>query len=269
MPWAHDAAGLAASCSGGRCAAVVDSQGRLFTIGAGKSGALGHGDTSKRAVGRPVKALTSQWVHAAAFGADFMLVLAGWRPPAGKGRCSGGGGGRGKAAAALAPETPPAAAAAGEEEAAGLHSPRAAGFRYAVEPPPSPRSPTQRGSSFSRGEAPGTPVTGRRGSDNVASSSSGSGGFARLRGRSGREQRREEREEEQRVGRGRRRHGGGMELPDAEGMMSRRQRWMAEPLLGPSQFTPPGSDDDEGGGGGSGGREVAYLLRRQVKVRQG
>jgi hypothetical protein len=109
LPWAQRASSLAASC-GGRFAAMTDAQGRLFTFGAGglascgvrpsaslphvlivngllrrcagKFGSLGHGDTAKRAVGRQVKALLGRTVHAAACGADWMLVVTGWRSPA-------------------------------------------------------------------------------------------------------------------------------------------------------------------------------------------
>ena len=72
-------------------------------VRAGKSGALGHGDTSKRAVGRQVKALGGQAVLAVACGADWMLVVAGWKPPAGRASRWNGDGSRPAAQAVQAP----------------------------------------------------------------------------------------------------------------------------------------------------------------------
>lgn len=81
---------------------------------AGKSGCLGHGDTAKKAVGRPVKALAGQTVFAAAGGAEWMLVLAGWRPPAGRGG-KGSDGKGGTSPRAVQPEvgSPPAGQVSG------------------------------------------------------------------------------------------------------------------------------------------------------------
>lgn len=82
------------SCSGGGgtacCPLAADPH-----LSLGKYGALGHGDTNKKAVGRPVKALQGMQVHAAACGADWLLIVAAWKPPAGRaGRGGGAGGGR-------------------------------------------------------------------------------------------------------------------------------------------------------------------------------
>lgn len=273
LPWARDAGSLAASC-GGRFATLVDSHGRLFTWGAGKAGALGHGDTSKRAVGRPVKALASVAVRGVACGAEWMLVLASWRPPAGRG-------GRGSSSGSPRAAAPGAASPPGDAPTAGKPS---GGFRYAeVEAePPSPRSPRQRrgleaSGALSPGCGPSTPLAGWQRSDTAdvdagfapASSSSG-----RLRRRSGREQRQEWEGGGQVLGRSARRRAGGLQLPDVapEAVLSRWQRWMAAPPLMPSPITPPdspGGSDDEGSGRHQQRHDarVTYLLRRQLKVR--
>lgn len=242
------------------------------TVTAGKSGALGHGDTAKRTVGRPVKALAGLTVHGAACGSDWMLVVAGWRPPAGKGGRCGGSGDHGKPAVPAAAYAPPPA---GED--GGTLGGR---FKYAeVEPPPSPRSPHQQRHNSQReaaagvlspGSTPSTPMAAHchsgGGPDAAFAGSSGSG---RLRGRSGREQRREERLEERQLGCSARRRSAALELPDdaPEAVASRRQRWMAEPPLAPSAFTPPDSECSSGDEGlPQEDRQMAYLLRRQIKV---
>ncbi|KAL4458535.1 hypothetical protein ABPG75_013400 [Micractinium tetrahymenae] len=296
MPWAHGAAQLAASCSG-RFGALLDCHGRLFTFGAGKSGALGHGDTAKRAVGRQVKALAGYAVHAVACGADWMLVTAGWRPPAGR---AGRGGGSPKAGAAPLDRQ---GAGSGPSSPSFQATPNS-GFAYReVEAePPSPRSPRQHsgregqkaghgGGGNSAGLLPGgmpsTPRSSHGGGAGRASEASSSSCGSRLRGRSGREQRREWEADEEagaRGGRGGRRGrgggGGGLPaLPDAapEAAGARRQRWMKEPPTIPSPLTPPDMDsgpEEEGGGGRRGGggmlrgvdRQMAYLMRRQLKA---
>eukprot|EP00882_Tetradesmus_deserticola_P025916 GHRQ01028504.1.p1 GENE.GHRQ01028504.1~~GHRQ01028504.1.p1 ORF type:complete len:183 (+),score=48.64 GHRQ01028504.1:219-767(+) len=67
LPWAKNIEQLSASRDG--CfAAAVDATGHLHTWGAGKWGQLGHGDTSKRTVGRTVKQLKhSNVLQASAF----------------------------------------------------------------------------------------------------------------------------------------------------------------------------------------------------------
>ncbi|PRW60034.1 hypothetical protein C2E21_1569 [Chlorella sorokiniana] len=283
LPWAHDVAAVAAS-SGGRLAAVVDRGGRLLTFGAGKAGCLGHGDTAKKAVGRPVKALAGHTVYSAAGGTEWMLVLAGWRPPAGR----GGKGGGGKGATVTSPR---AAQLEVDPPPAGQEADAASGFRYLAVEPPSPRSE----GALSPGSMPSTPLARRRSSGSglgaevdATSTASGSiGGWPGLRGRSGREQRKEEKE---RLGRsGRRQQGGEGERLDLapEAAYSRRQRWMRDPPVSASPITPPESGSEEGSGGeasgggtprsrgsnggrggrgGSGDHHMAYLLRRQLKA---
>ncbi len=179
-----------------------------------------------------------------------------------------------------------------------LQEPGAA-FRYlAVEPPP-PLSPRSQG-ALSPGSMPSTPLARRRSSgggfgadaDAASTASGSSGSWPGLRGRSGREQRREEKERLERSGR-RQLRGEAERLDLApEAAYSRRQRWMRDPPVSASPITPPdsgsegGSCDEgcsggggsgvprrRGSGGGSGGRgggdhHMAYLLRRQLKVRQ-
>lgn len=171
------------------------------------------------------------------------------------------------------------------------------GFRYLVvepSPPPSPRSE----GGLSPGSTPSTPLARRRSSgsalgaeaDAASTASSSSGSWPGLHGRSGREQRREEIEE--RLGRsGRRQQRGEGERLDLapEAAYSRRQRWMRDPPVSASPITPPesaseGGSGDEASGRGTprsrargGGRSrqggsdhhMAYLLRRQLKVRAG
>ena len=268
-----------------------------------KSGALGHGDTNKRAVGRQVKSLAPHAVHGVACGADFQLAVAGWRPPTGKGVRSGSGGRGSPKAAPLvtrplqeqqrplqqespgSPAAAAAAAAAGTTPAEGGDDAPAGGFKYAQVEPSSPRSPRQH-ASLAPGSSPSTPRSGRQrsASSNGASTSNGGGGGSggpRLRGRSGREQRwLEEAEEEwaggRRRGRGERRRDRLRQPPDAtpEATLTRRQRWMQEPPTRACLTTPPDSDgeEEEQGGGGGGGRHdwrVAYLIRRQLKVGAG
>lgn len=269
---------------------------------AGKSGALGHGDTAKRAVGRQVKALAGHAVHAMACGADWMLVAAGWRAPAGKA-------GRGVGSPRAGRAQPPAQAVGNAPPSPSFQATPGSGFAYReVEPEPaSPHAPRQRSSHGGQqadhgtsststrsagllpGSVPSTPGLGHTGGSGLAASEAGrSSRGSRLRGRSGREQRQEAEVEERaqgwRGGRRRRGHlhngsGGFPELPDAapEAALARRQRWMREPPAIPSPITPPDVDsgaEAEGAGGrrrGSGvprgvDREMAYLMRRQLKV---
>lgn len=295
MPWARGAAQLAASCSG-RFAALVDCHGRLFTFGAGKSGALGHGDTAKRAVGRQVKALAGHAVNAVACGADWVLVAAGWRPPASK---AGRNSRSSRAGGAHLQSEPPSPS---------FKATAATGFAYKeVEPEPaSPRPARQRtgngglhcgrpgsnsgsGAGLLPGSVPSTPRPSHSAGAGPASNVDTNSGGNRLRGPSRREQRREWEAEDQegaRSGRGGRRRleqahrtGGWPALPDAapEAALARRQRWMREPPAIPSPITPPDMDSGseaegasarrKGGGMHSGvDREMAYLMRRQLKA---
>eukprot|EP00803_Ostreobium_quekettii_P010521 evm.model.scf_1182.8 EVM.evm.TU.scf_1182.8 scf_1182:35876-37476(+) len=77
-PWANRIGAVAAS-SGGRFAAALDQNGRLYTWGEGKFGQLGHGDTSKKTTGRVVKALQGCEVVDIACGADFMMAITAWK----------------------------------------------------------------------------------------------------------------------------------------------------------------------------------------------
>ncbi|KAL4426525.1 hypothetical protein ABPG77_008383 [Micractinium sp. CCAP 211/92] len=304
MPWAHGTAQLAASCSG-RFAALVDISGRLFTFGAGKSGALGHGNTAKRAVGRQVKALAGYAVHAVACGSDWMLVAAGWRPASGRGGRSGASPRAGSAhpqgrAIGSTPCSPPflATPSSGfaykevEPEPASPCSPRLRSGQSGQQAGHEPSGGSASSTGHKPGSTPGTPsVSSHTGDTGTASEARGSSRGSRLRGRSGREQLREwEAEDRASAGAGRggqrgcrRRHGddagGFAELPDAapEAALARRRRWMREPPAAPSPITPPdvdsGPDTDaprgrRRGGGMPGGvdREMAYLMRRQLKA---
>ena len=170
------------------------------------------------------------------------------------------------------------------------------GFRYLAVQPSSPPSPRSEG-GLSPASTPSTPLARRRSSgsalgaeaDAASTASGSSGSWPGLRGRSGREQRREEKE---RLGRsGRRQQSGEGERLDLapEAAYSRRQRWMRDPPVSASPITPPESASDGGSGdeasgsgtprsrGRGGGRSkhggsdhhMAYLLRRQLKVRAG
>ncbi|KAK9787374.1 hypothetical protein WJX73_008576 [Symbiochloris irregularis] len=68
--------------SGGNFGAAVDSQGRVLTFGAGRSGQLGHGDVNKRLTPRVVKPLLHTFGLRAAAGAEFMLAITSWKLPA-------------------------------------------------------------------------------------------------------------------------------------------------------------------------------------------
>lgn len=263
---------------------------------AGKSGALGHGDTAKRAVGRQVKALAGHAVNAVACGADWVLVAAGWRPPASK---AGRNSRSSRAGGAQLQSEPPSPS---------FKATAATGFAYKeVEPEPaSPRPARQRtgnggqhcgrpgsnsgsGAGLLPGSVPSTPRPSHSAGAGPASNVDTNSGGNRLRGPSRREQRREWEAEDQegaRSGRGGRRRleqahrtGGWPALPDAapEAALARRQRWMREPPAIPSPITPPDMDSGseaegasarrKGGGMHSGvDREMAYLMRRQLKV---
>ena len=152
------------------------------------------------------------------------------------------------------------------------------------------------------GSTPSTPRAGQRGSggslgadpDAASSTTGSSSSWPELRGRSGREQRQEEQERLGRSGRRQQQQDAGQLDLAPEAAFSRRQRWMREPPFSASPITPPdsGSEGEGGAGGegsgtprsragggtpraGGGGRgrrgggdhHMAYLLRRQLKVR--
>lgn len=75
IPWVKNAKSISAHHSS---AAVVTRDGKVFTFGSNKFGQLGHGDTSKRTVGRVVKALRGESVERFHFGEDFALCLTSW-----------------------------------------------------------------------------------------------------------------------------------------------------------------------------------------------
>ncbi|WIA19065.1 hypothetical protein OEZ85_003720 [Tetradesmus obliquus] len=74
LPWAKRIVQMSVSLDG-HFAAAVDAAGHLYTWGAGKWGQLGHGDTSKRTVGRAVKQLKQSDVLQVVCGSESLLVL--------------------------------------------------------------------------------------------------------------------------------------------------------------------------------------------------
>eukprot|EP00879_Flechtneria_rotunda_P024861 GHRR01026380.1.p1 GENE.GHRR01026380.1~~GHRR01026380.1.p1 ORF type:complete len:562 (+),score=215.88 GHRR01026380.1:54-1739(+) len=80
LPWATNITQLVASLEG-HFAAAIDTAGRLYTWGAGKWGQLGHGNTSKRAVGRAVKQIKNLDVLQVACGSEALVVLTSHKTP--------------------------------------------------------------------------------------------------------------------------------------------------------------------------------------------
>eukprot|EP00887_Chlorella_sp_A99_P004506 scaffold34.g4506.t1 len=267
LPWARGIAAVAAS-SGGRFAAAIDDAGRTFTWGANKCGALAHGDTAKRAVGRHCKGLVQRRsARSVACGADFLLLVTTWRP--------GGGRGGGRAGGSLA--SPRSTAAVADEalppnpSSSPGASPRFA-YQKVDAPPPSPR---RRQHQQPLGST--SPRTPRRSEGDACSSAGGSSSGLGERGEG------EEDEDEgssapplegsacPRTGRGggagRRR---AWEPPgqDPDEVVGRRQRWMAEPPAAPSSFSEPEGEEGEGEGRDSRRQQRAFrgLVRRQLKA---
>ena len=54
----------------------------LTSLHTGRSGQLGHGDTNKRLIPRVVKPLLHTFGRTAASGAEFMMAITSWKPPA-------------------------------------------------------------------------------------------------------------------------------------------------------------------------------------------